>query len=268
MRLEVSLPSMLAVRIEGTPDGPPVVLLHGLTETTRCWERVVPLLADRFRLVLPDLPGHGGSTGGGRGVGIESYAESVAAALREEGVENAVVAGHSLGGAVAVALADHSPALVDQVVVFNAPPTYESRLTSRKGPERMMRRPLIGPLLWRRLPESRMRAGFQLAFAPGYKVPEELFTDMRATPWDVFAGATAALDDYLEERDLGRRAAALRAPVTVVFGERDQRVDRDALKVFDGVGNVTVVRIPDAGHTPIWETPERSAELIAGSGGS
>ena len=256
---------MLAVHTEGLDGGPPVVLLHGLTETSRCWDRVVPLLADRFRVVLVDLPGHGKSSGGGRGVGIESYAESVAASLRDEGVESAVVAGHSLGGAVAVALADHSPALVEHVVLFNAPPTYESRVTSRKGPERVMRRPIVGPLLWRVLPESRMRAGFQLAFAPGYDVPDEMFDDMRATPWDVFAGATAALDDYLEERDLGQRAAALRAPVTVGFGEQDQRVDPDSLTAFDGVGNATVIRIPGAGHTPIWETPERSAELIAGS---
>jgi pimeloyl-ACP methyl ester carboxylesterase len=257
---------MLATRGEGLADGPVAVLLHGLTETMRCWERVVPLLTDRFRVVLVDLPGHGASSGGGRGVAIESYAESVAETLRREGVERAVVAGHSLGGAVAVALAEAAPELVERIVLVNSPPTYDSRLTSRNGPERLMRQPVLGPVLWRAMPEKRMRDGFQLAFAPGYEVPPELFADLRATPWSVFAGATIALDGYLSERDLGQRVASVPLPVTVVFGDRDQRVEHGSLAVFDDAENATVVRIPEAGHTPIWETPERAAELIARDG--
>jgi len=257
---------MLATRTEGPADAPPLVLLHGLTETMRCWDRVVPLLAGRFRVVLVDLPGHGPSDGGGRGVAIESYADAVAEALRREDVGPAVVAGHSLGGAIAIALAEASPELVERIVLVNSPPTYDSRLTSRNGPERLMRQPVLGPVLWRAMPEKRMRDGFQLAFAPGYEVPPELFADLKDTPWNVFAGATVALDAYLAERDLGQRAAALQVPVTVVFGDQDQRVDHGSLRVFDGVENATVVRIPEAGHTPIWETPERAAELIAGNG--
>ena len=226
----------------------------------RCWDRVVPLLTDRFRCVLVDLPGFGGSDGGGRGATIGEMAGDVEAALDSRGA----VAGHSLGGAVGVALAERSPDLVDRLVLINSPPTYESRLTARKGTERIVRLPVVGRLAWAAASESRVRQGLATAFAPGFEVPDTFVKDMRATPWASFAGATSALDDYLAERNLGTRVAALSVPVTVVHGEQDRRVDLDSLSVYDGAGNATVVRIPEAGHTPVWETPERAAAAVAG----
>ena len=239
------------------------MLVHGLGETMRCWDRVVPLLSGRFRVVLVDLPGFGASPGGGRGVTIEEHAAAVEHAVRAAGVVSAVVAGHSLGGSVAVALAERAPSLVERLVLVNSPPAYESRLTTRKGSERMLRLPVLGRLLWRAASEERMRAGLASAFAPGFEVPDEFVEDMRATSWDAFAGATTALDHYLAERNLGERVRELPAPATVVFGEQDQRVDAASLSVFDAAPNATVARIPDPGHTPIWETPERAAALIA-----
>ena len=254
----------LAVRTDGPADGPALVLLHGLGETMRCWDRVVPLLRDRFRLVVLDLPGFGASPGGGRGVTIAGHGAAVADALRAEGVSDAVVAGHSLGGSIAVAVAEQAPELARRLVLVNSPPTYESRLTTRKGTERILRLPVVGRIAWKAANEDRMRSGLASAFAPGYEVPDEFVQDMQATSWDAFAGATSTLDDYLAERNLGERVAALTVPVTVVFGERDQRVDPASMSVFDGAPKATVARIPEAGHTPIWETPERAAALIAG----
>jgi pimeloyl-ACP methyl ester carboxylesterase len=225
----------------------------------RCWDRVVPLLADRFRIVLVDLPGFGGSGGGGRGATIEDLAAPLPGVL--DGA--AVVAGHSLGGAVAVALAERAPSLVERLVLVNAPPTFESRLTARKGPEGIIRTPVVGRLAWRAANEDRVRAGLATAFAPGFDVPDEFVEDMRATSWGAFTGATGALDDYLSAGDLGKRVATRSVPVTVVFGDQDQRVDPASLSVFDAADNATVAHIPEAGHTPVWETPERVADLIA-----
>lgn len=249
----------LASQTHGRDGAPVVVLLHGLGETMGCWQRMVPLLSERFRVVLVDLPGFGGSGGGGRGVGLPEYAAAVEETVRGLGVASALVVGHSLGGAVAVALADRAPSLVERLVLVNSPPTYESRLTARRGPERALRLPVVGQGLWRLASEDRVRAGLQTAFAPGFTVPDPFVADMRATSWDAFVGATTALDDYLAERDLGARVGALPVPVTVVFGEQDVRVDAESLSVFK---DAEVVRIPEAGHTPIWETPEQVAAAI------
>jgi pimeloyl-ACP methyl ester carboxylesterase len=255
---------MLAWRADGSPGSPAVVLLHGLGESMHCWDRVAPLLADRFRVVLVDLPGFGDSPGGGRGTTIEDFAHTVAEVLRPADVADAVVAGHSMGGEVAVALAEQEPALVERVVLVNTPPTVESRLTAHKGSERIVRLPVIGPLLWRILPEDRMRDGLRSAFAPGFDVPDQFVADMCGTSWDGFVGGTTAVDAYLAERPLGERVATLNVPVTVIFGEQDRRVDVASLSVYDRADNATVVRLPEVGHTPVWEAPERTAELIAG----
>jgi len=255
---------MLAWRADGSTGSPPVVLLHGLGESMRCWDRVVPLLADRFLVVLVDLPGFGKSHGGGRGTTIEAFADAVAEVLRAADVREAVVAGHSMGGAVAVALAEREAELVARVVLVNTPPTVESRLTAHKGSERIVRLPVIGPLIWRTLSEDKLREGLRSAFAPGFAVPDEFAADLHGTSWSGFVGGTTAVDRYLAERPLGERVAALDVPVTVVFGEQDGRVALDSLSVYDGAANATVARVPEAGHTPVWETPEHAAELIAG----
>jgi pimeloyl-ACP methyl ester carboxylesterase len=230
------------------------VLVHGLGETSRCWQRVVPLLEDRFPMVPVDLPRRG------RNATIERFA----AALEGVVPAGSIVAGHSLGGSVAVALAERAPSLVSRIVLVNAPPTYDSRLTARKGTEKLVRSPVVGRLMWERASADRMRAGLASAFAPGFAVPDEFVEDLRATSWESFVGATTAVDHYLAERDLGTRVAALDLPVTVVFGEQDRRVDPASLSVYDGLDNVTIVRIPEAGHTPIWETPDQVVAGITG----
>ena len=125
----------------------------------------------------------------------------------------------------------------------------------------------MGPLLWRLASESRLRAGLRTAFAPGGEVPDVFVEDMGATSWTAFAAGTTAVDAYVSEQGMGERLAALGVPATVVFGEQDERVDPASLSVYDGVANVRVVRIPEAGHTPVWETPEQVAELIAAARG-
>jgi pimeloyl-ACP methyl ester carboxylesterase len=211
---------------------------------------VIPLLEDRFDVLAVDLPADARS--------IEAMAEHVAGL----GVSDAVIAGHSMGGIVATALAESSPGSVGRLVVINSPPTYESRLTSRGGQERLIRAPVVGPLLWRLAGEKRLRAGLESAFAPGFAVPDEFVEDLEATPWSTFVGATTAIDTYLSERPLAARLGAVPAPARVLFGEEDRRVDPASLAGYDGVPGVEVERLPGVGHTPIWEAPERVADAI------
>src|SRR5881396_578671 len=96
--------------------GPPLVLVHGLGGAASNWTELTPLLSGRFRLLVPDLPGHGGSTALPAASGLEAFADRVALVAEREGMLPAPVVGHSLGGAVALRMAlrqpDHVPALV------------------------------------------------------------------------------------------------------------------------------------------------------------
>jgi len=244
----------------GDPGAPAIVLVHGLGGSMRGWDRVAPLLAARFRVLRLDLPGFGGSPG--RSDGVPGMARALIAVLDEAGVDEVVAAGHSMGGLVATAVAEAEPDRVGRLVLVNSPPSYESRTASRGGAERLLRAPVFGGLAWRAGARDGFRRGLRSAFAPGFPVPDAFAEDMCRTSHEVFVRASAAVDAYLQRRPLFERLGALTQQVLVVFGERDGRVDPRTLDGYGPLSNVTVTTIPEAGHTPIWEAPERAAELI------
>ncbi|MBE7189902.1 alpha/beta fold hydrolase, partial [Jatrophihabitans endophyticus] len=99
------------------PDAPVVLLLHGLASDADTWDRVVPLLAGRgLRPVALDLPGHGGSDPAGSYL-LEDLADEVLAFLDAAGVARATLVGHSLGGAIAMTVADAAPDRVRALVL-------------------------------------------------------------------------------------------------------------------------------------------------------
>lgn len=93
-------------------EGDPVVLVHGLGGSAENWVEVIPELVRRHRVLAVDLPGHAGSQPPARGAGIEDFAAATAVVLDAEGVTEALVAGHSFGGLVALRLAHARPELV------------------------------------------------------------------------------------------------------------------------------------------------------------
>ena len=106
------------------------------------------------------------------------------------------------------------------------------------------------------------------AFAPGHDVGDVFVEDLKRTTRVAFTGSSAAIDDYLRRRPLPERVAALTQQAFVVFGEQDGRVDPASLDGYGPVANATVATIPEAGHTPVWEAPERTAELILTGAGA
>jgi pimeloyl-ACP methyl ester carboxylesterase len=256
----------IARRELGSPSAPPIVLLHGLGASGRSFDLVAPLLAARYRVIVPDLPGFGATPG--PATGIEGMARSVLEALDEDGVGEFAAAGHSMGGLVATALAELAPDRVTRIVLVNTPPTYESRIAARGRAERILRLPLLGALAWRTASDARVRAGMASAFAPGREIPGVYVEDLRRTTRAAYAAASDAIDDYVRRRPLADRLGALTQEALVVFGERDGRVDPASLDGYGPVANATVVTIPEAGHTPVWEEPERTAELVGMGAGA
>jgi pimeloyl-ACP methyl ester carboxylesterase len=109
------------LREAGRGDGTPVLLLHGVPETSSMWRAVQPALADGRRVLAPDLPGLGGSAYDGP-FDMPAVAAQVIALLESELPGEPVdVVGHDWGGVVAMQLAGTRPDLVRRLVVANAP---------------------------------------------------------------------------------------------------------------------------------------------------
>lgn len=236
------------------------VLLHGLLCSARTLDRVAgPLRAAGHEVLVPDLPGHGTDAAN---PGAESI-EEMAGSVRDVAAGPAVLVGHSMGGLVAVAVAEQDPAFATHVVAINAPATFASRLTARGGPERLLTVAGLGPLLWRVLPQRVRRDGLRTAFAPGTEVPDVFLAAAGAARWRTFRDATLAIDHYVHDEPLPERVAALDVPVTIVFGEQDARVDPATVARYEALEDgPAVLRIPQSGHSPVWETPERVVEVL------
>jgi pimeloyl-ACP methyl ester carboxylesterase len=255
--------AQLQVVDRGPRDGSPIVLIHCFTCSINWWDRMRPALERRHRVVAVDLLGHGGSEKPGSGYSIPHQAELVAQALRRLGVRNAEVVGHSLGGGVAVALAQASPRLVGRVAIVDTPPSHEESslgLVAQLGFA-----PVIGEAFWRLKPDFAVRKGLSVAFAPGYDVPDDFVTDVSRMTFTAYDDSASAFDDYTREEPLDRRMKETRLPLLVMMGAEEQIIDdpRQALAEYarDVPGAETHL-IAGAGHSPNVEKPAEAARLV------
>jgi pimeloyl-ACP methyl ester carboxylesterase len=107
--------------------GPAVILLHGFAETSRMWRPLIPLLAEKFTVIAPDLPGIGDSSIPDnsenlreRGIDMLSAAKEIHDLVRSLGVEKARVVGHDIGLMVAYAYAAQFPDETEKLVLMDA----------------------------------------------------------------------------------------------------------------------------------------------------
>ena len=108
--------------------GPTVILLHGYAETSRMWRPIIPLLAEKFTVIAPDLPGIGDSSIPAdnseslreRGIDMITSASRIHSLARSLGVDKARVVGHDIGLMVAYAYATQFPAETEKLVVMDA----------------------------------------------------------------------------------------------------------------------------------------------------
>lgn len=108
----------LHVGLWGPDHGVPVLAIHGITASHRAWSVVARLLPGH-RLVVPDLRGRGRSNRLSGPGGMATHARDAVAVLDAMGIERAIVAGHSMGGFVALALADQHPQRVERLVLVD-----------------------------------------------------------------------------------------------------------------------------------------------------
>ena len=111
----------LHVSVDGADDAPPVVLLHGILDSGRTWDWLVPRLVDGYRVIRLDFRGHGDSDRAPGAYHMQDYVSDAVAACEQVACTPCVVVGHSLGGATAAGLAQTRPDLVRGVVLEDAP---------------------------------------------------------------------------------------------------------------------------------------------------
>ncbi|WP_116102231.1 alpha/beta fold hydrolase [Amycolatopsis thermalba] len=244
----------LSVRQDGPPGRPALLLVHGSGASSRSWAPLVPLLTASHRVIRVDLPGHGRSAPSpDPGYEIPEQGRRVGEALDRLGVEHAVVAGHSAGGAVATALAELRPGLVTALALVNTGPRTSDLIAAE---------PAISAEQWAHLTDDRIRQALSPAFHAGFEIPQQLVDDARAVNHDALRRTMRASLAYLEQQPLPDRLAALGKPVLVLFGAEDRRWRPSSAARYRAVPGATVEMLPGLGHSPILEDPPRTAAAL------
>jgi magnesium chelatase accessory protein len=247
--------------------GPVVVLLHGTGAATHSWRDVLPLLASRYTVIAPDLPGHGftGSPGTEAGFALPGVARSVAGLLRTLAVAPALLVGHSAGAAIAIRMC--LDGLVNPVAVIS--------LNGALMPFPGMTNQIFGPAA-RLLAGSRFAAQAVTLFAGSRPSVERL---LRATGSRIDAegakyyarmvahadhvhGALALMANW-DLKPLVADLPHLKQQLVLVTGSRDGMVPpNDALRVRALRPQTEVITLRGLGHLAHEEKPEEVVRMV------
>jgi pimeloyl-ACP methyl ester carboxylesterase len=244
--------------------GSPIVLIHCFSCAINWWDGMVPLLERNHRVVAVDLLGHGGSEKPSEGYTPPNQAKVVAEALERLRVRDATVVGHSLGGAVVVALSEQNPELVARPVIIDMPPdnTYDDGFGLSAS---LSFAPVLGEALWLMKPDFSVRDGLKVAFAPGYDVPDAFVEDLKRMTYTAYDDSPQGNDHFLHEESLDQRMEATGKPLMVMMGAEEQLVD-DPQRALDqykaAIPSAQIHLIAGAGHSPNVERPALIAKLV------
>lgn len=227
----------LVVRVDG--DGPPLVLVHGLSGTPRLWERLTPALRGRRRLLLVDPVARPRAQRRPLRFVLAEVADALATELADLPEPSCDMVGHSMGGLIVAALAARHPDRVRRLVLVDTP---ASPLQVR-----MARRALA---VARSTGAGRFEADTFRLLAAGLA---------RTGPRTLVSALRQTLD-----ADLEAELRSIAAPVLLIWGEHDVLVPLEvALRMHAAIPDARLTVVPGASHMPMWERPEAFSALVA-----
>lgn len=225
----------------GDPGGSPLVLLHGLGSSPRCWERNLAALGAGHRLQLVDLfaasDGRRRVTRPRPGFSLEGAATELAVQLAERAQGPATVIGHSMGGLVALHLAAHAPDLVSRLVLVDVPAVR-------------VHRP------WLSQAGAILRSSLHADLA-GTAVVASAF--LSAGPLLMLAATRATL-----RADFGEHAQRTGVPTLLIWGAEDSIVPVETgHRLAASMPQARLLILAGIGHQPMWEAPEAFHAAVA-----
>ncbi|HKX95416.1 MAG TPA: alpha/beta fold hydrolase [Methylibium sp.] len=255
---QIQLPGRVRLEFaeQGSRSGTPVIALHGVTDSWRSFEPVLPHLPSDLRVMALTQRGHGDSDKPAGGYRPADFAADVAAFMDVMEIERAVIVGHSMGSINAMHFATHRPSRVSGLVLagtmpwFGRPPElvayYREQIVpladpvpdafAREFQQSTLARPIAASMLDRFVAES-------------LKVPARVW---RAA----FAGFIG--DDF------SQRLREIEVPTLIAWGRHDafcSATDQEAMLAL--IRTARLVEYTDAGHAMHWEEPQRFARDLS-----
>ena len=232
--------------------GTPLVLIHGYPLDHSIWDEVAGLLENDFDLIIPDVRGFGESTTVDESYTMTDLAGDMAAILDSLGLEKAAFAGHSMGGYVALAFAKAFPDRISGLSLL-------ASQTAGDAPDRK---------------EGRYKTAAEVA-EKGVQLVADAMTDKLSPNQHVrdiirplmgkqsVAGVTGTLKAMAEREDLSSFLASFTHPLVLVHGTADELIPPDRAREIKAlVPSAHLVELAGAGHMPMMEQPQQTAEAL------
>lgn len=236
--------------------GETLVLLHGYQADSRIWELLIPLLQDHYSLLIPDLPGHGESPLIQSTNSMEFLAEIVFSLVMSSGSRGVTLAGHSMGGYVALSFAEKYPTLTDRLVLLNSHP-FEDSITT------ILARNRESEIIQSGKKEILLRSFVQNNFCPknilSLKNEIDLATHIALSQPE--NGMLADLAGMMARTNKVSVLLKKRIHAAFILGRDDKRIP---INLFDTLGknSLKISWINDCGHMSILEKPKEIARSI------
>lgn len=241
---------------QGDPSGVPVVLLHGITDSWRSFERVLPHLPGSIHAFALSQRGHGDSNRPASGYRPRDFAADLGAFMDALGLGSAVIAGHSMGSAVAQRFAIDHPERVLGLVLAGAVTTWrghpdfvelwDSVVSTLEDP--------VDPGFVREFQESTLARPVPPEFV------DAVVRESRKLPARVWK---AALREGLLRDDFSGELGEILAPTLIVWGDRDGLTRSEQGPLAAAIAGSRLLVYPGAGHGLHWEEPARFAADLA-----
>ena len=267
-----------SIRLHGHPvtyrlagQGPPVLLLHGITSSSQTWSKVLPALAEHHTVIAPDLLGHGGSAKPRGDYSLGAYASGVRDLTAALGYDRATVVGHSLGGGIAMQMAYQFPERVERLVLVNSGGLGQEvnlilRAATLPGSELVL--PLMVHRHVRAVAGALGRAFGAVGFKPGADLQgiiEGFGSLTTGEAQRAFVHTARSIIDISGQRVSARDRLYLAAdmPTLIVWGDRDPMIP--VAHAYDAHAAMPGSRLEvftGAGHFPFNDEPVRFSQVL------
>src|SRR5438552_1837315 len=249
----------IRIHVAEAGEGRALILLHGLTATHANWELTIPAFADRWRVIAPDLPGHGRSAKPDAPYTVDFYAGVIRSLGRELGVPEAVVIGNSLGGQIALELAVSYPQWTRALVLAAPAGGFGASVKALRWAVGAAARPEV---LRVALPWAFERCVYDPSL-PVCALRRRILTELLADEdYPSFAravarslrGSLAASRQPLED---------VRQPTLLVWGRDDRMVAlAGSRRLMRAVPHARLAVLDRCGHLPMLEQAERFNRVV------
>ena len=285
-RITLSTGVTLNVALDGPADAPAVILLHGFPESHRTWRELAPRLSGEFHLIMPDQRGFAGSDRP-QDVGaykVDTLVADIFALADHLAIERFALLGHDWGGAIAWTAALKRDPRLTRLAIINAPHPVIFQKSLIESEDQRAASQYMNAFRAPGFEKAVEAMGFDAFFNKTFsghvdvaRIPEAEKQQYIAE-WSQPGGLTAMLNWYRGSKVivpppgvtvplpgwLLRAFPKVHVPTLVIWGMKDVALLPIQLDGLDSlVDDLTIVRLPDAGHFAPWEAPDEVADALA-----